>query len=316
VSLLMQELSKTVVPHARPRRRLLVIFNPAAGRSPRARLWAIVDRLERLGCEVSVRETAARGDAEALARAADSAELDAVAAAGGDGTINEVVNGLAASSLPLGVLPLGTGNVLANEIALPRDSGDLAAALATAQARPIWPGEIVAANGASRQFVMMAGIGFDAAVVSRLDERLKRRIGKLAFVLAIVEELVFYRPRRYRVRCDGTEHEAASLVVAKGHFYGGRFVLAPLARLDEPMLHLVLFKRAGRLAALRYLAAMALGVAHRLSDVAIVGGKSIVVTAMDDSEPAPVEADGDIVASLPVTIRVAERPLRLLRPAR
>jgi YegS/Rv2252/BmrU family lipid kinase len=292
-------------------RRLLIIFNPAAGRSPKRRLDAIVEQLGALGCIVVVRETTARGDAEAFAREADAARFDLVAAAGGDGTINEVVNGLSASELPLAVLPLGTGNVLANELGLPRHPKRLARLIASGTARPVWMGEI--ANGAigARRFVMMAGIGFDAAVVAGLDEALKRRVGKLAFVRAILAEIINYRRNRYSVRCDGVEHQVASAVVSKGHFYAGRFVLAPAARLDEPWLHLVLFMRTGRVAALKYLAAMALGIAHRLSDIRILRTTELTV-----SEPggAVVEGDGDIVAKLPVQIRVAEKPLLLIQP--
>jgi diacylglycerol kinase family enzyme len=103
----------------------------------------------------------------------------------------------------------------------------------------------------------------------------------------------------------------ASAVISKGHFYAGRFVLAPDARLDEPWLHLVLFMRTGRIAALKYLAAMALGMAHRLSDIQILRTTEVTV-----SEPggAVVEGDGDIVAKLPVQIRVAARPLLLIQP--
>jgi diacylglycerol kinase (ATP) len=292
-------------------RRLLVIFNPAAGRSPKRRLRAILEQLEALGCVVVVRETAARGDAETFAREADAELFDVVAAAGGDGTINEVVNGLSASNLPLAVLPLGTGNVLANELGLPRGAKRLAMLVASGAARPVWMGEI--ANGAigARRFVMMAGIGFDAAVVAGLDEALKRRVGKLAFVRSIVAEIVNYRRSRYSVTCGGVEHSVASAVISNGHFYGGRFILAPAARLDEPWLYLVLFMRTGRVAALKYLAAMAFGVAHRLSDIQILRTTEVTV-----SEPggAVVEGDGDIVAKLPVQIRVAERPLLLIQP--
>jgi diacylglycerol kinase (ATP) len=291
-------------------RRILVIFNPAAGRSPRRRLRAVLGRLAALGCAVTLRETAARGDAEGLARAADPERFDAVVAAGGDGTINEVANGLDAR-LPLGILPLGTGNVLAHEARLPSGGREVAALLAHGAARPIWTGEIVGADGTQRRFLMMAGLGFDAGVVARLDERLKQRVGKLAFALAIVAELVRYRPARFAVTCEGVRREAASAVVVKGHFYGGRFVLAPAARLDQPYLWLVLFKRPGRLAAIRTLVALGLGRVHRLADV------EIVRTCRVDLElpvGAKIEGDGDIVATLPVTIRVAAEPLRLIQP--
>src|SRR6185437_2820449 len=136
--------------------------------------------LERLGAAVSLCETNAPRHAEALARAADPALVDAVVAAGGDGTINEVVNGLAESPLPLGILPLGTANVLAGEIGLPRRAMDVARILAFAPARPAWPGEVWAeAALTGRRFLIMAGIGFDADVIEALDLPLKRRLARL-----------------------------------------------------------------------------------------------------------------------------------------
>jgi diacylglycerol kinase (ATP) len=287
-------------------RRLLVIYNPAAGRNPRGRLDAILEHLRMLGSSVVLRETAARGDAEAIARAADPAEFDAVAAAGGDGTINEVVNGLAASPLPLAILPLGTGNVLANELGLPHAPRRIAELAAFGREAAIWTGEIGA-----RRFVAMAGIGFDAAVVAGIDEALKRRVGKLAFVWQIIVQLWRYEPRRFRVVCDGTEYSPASAVIAKGRFYAGRFVLAPGARIDEPALHLVLFGSTGRGAALRYLAALPLGLTHRLRDVTILRTQSLSVHA---PVGMPVEGDGDVLAHLPVTIRVSDRPILVVQP--
>jgi diacylglycerol kinase (ATP) len=293
----------------RPRlapRRLLVIYNPAAGRHPRRRLDAILEQLRDLGSAVVLRETQARGDAEAIARDADPTSFDAVAAAGGDGTINEVVNGLAESTLPLAILPLGTGNVLANELGLPKAPRRLAELAAFGREGAIWTGEI---DG--RRFVAMAGVGFDAAVVAGLDEALKRRIGKLAFVWEIIRQLVRYEAHRYRIVCEATEHRPASAVIAKGRFYAGRFVLAPAARVDEPALHLVLFQRGGRAAALRYLAALALGLTHRLRDVTILRTQSLTILGPVGMK---IEGDGDILAILPVTVRVSDRPLLVVRP--
>jgi diacylglycerol kinase (ATP) len=298
-----------VAGSARPRsapRRLLVIYNPAAGRRPRRRLDIILSYLTELGSAFVLRETGARGDAEAIARAADPAEFDAVVAAGGDGTINEIVNGLAESALPLAILPLGTGNVLANELGLPHSPRRLAALAAFGAEKRIWTGEVGA-----RRFVAMAGIGFDAAVVAGLDEALKRRIGKLAFVWQIIVQLWRYEAQRYRIVCGEAEHLPASAVIVKGRFYAGRFVLAPAARLDEPALHVVLFGRTGRSAALRYLAALVVGMTHRLRDVTILPTQSLTILGPSGM---PVEGDGDIIATLPVTIRISDRPLFVVGP--
>jgi diacylglycerol kinase (ATP) len=293
-------------------RRLLVIFNPTAGHRKRRRLQRWIAALEALGAAVTLRETQAPRHAEALARAAEPALFDAVAVAGGDGTINEAVNGLAASALPLAILPLGTANVLAAEIGLPRGIDALARLAALGSPSPVWPGEALpVAAGEGRRFLVMAGIGFDADVVAALDLALKRRTGKLAYVVSILGRLRDYRPAAYRAELDGAVVEGASLVAAKSHFYGGRFVLAPKARLDDPVLQVAIFQSAGRAAAMGYLAAMGLGLLPYWRSFRVVPATSLRL-----SEPAgaPVQLDGDIQLTLPIRLRVAATPLSLIRP--
>src|SRR5204863_6128250 len=118
-------------------------------------------------------------DAERLAREAD-ADFDVIVAAGGDGTVHAVVNGLRGRAIPIGMVPLGTANVLAREIGLPRRAAPLAALIAAAPARPIWPGRIGA-----RLFVMMASAGFDSETVAAIHPLLKARAGRLAFACAM-----------------------------------------------------------------------------------------------------------------------------------
>lgn len=287
---------------AAPARRLLVIHNPTAGgwrRKPRfARALA---ELERLGCRVDVRRTEARGDAERLARTARGEDYDLVVAAGGDGTINEVVNGLVHSGLPLGVVPLGTANVFASEIGLP--AGMRSAASFTARA-PIVPVHVGSANG--RCFSLMAGAGFDALVVAGVDGRLKRLCGKCAYVFESLLRMASWRAAPYVVTIDGKRHEAASVIIAKGRFYAGRYVVAPAAHLPAPSFQVVLFQKGGRLAVMRYGLALLLNAIPRLSDVAIVEGK---VVEIEGPPGEPVQGDGDIVASLPLRVAIAERVL-------
>jgi YegS/Rv2252/BmrU family lipid kinase len=293
-------------------RRILVIVNPAAGRPKRSarRLGRVVAELERRGCTVVVRRTRGPAEAERLARAAEPA-FDLIVAAGGDGTVNEVVNGLAGSSLPMAVLPLGIGNVLAHEIGLPRQPAELARVIADGPPLPVWPGRV-----GDRLFVAMTGVGFDAEVVGALDQRLKRRVGKLAFVWAIVLCLHRYRPHELIVEADDNIHRAASVIIATGRLYAGRFVIAPDARLGDPRLHVVLFRNAGRVAALRFLGAMMLGVLHRRSDVLIVTARRVSVAASGAaSDRARVEIDGEIGAGLPIAVEIAPTPLLLVHPA-
>lgn len=254
-----------------------------------------------------MRETACRGDAERFAAAASARDFDRLVVAGGDGTVNEVINGLADHRIPVAIVPLGTANVLAAELGLPAGPGAIADAIVNGAVRPIALGTVN-----DRRFTMMAGIGFDAQVVAHVSLNLKRLVGKIAYVVEALRQLRHYRPTVYDVAVDGRVYRAASVIVANGRFYGGRFVCAPLARLDAPEFQVCLFARAGRWHVLRYAAALAFGYLHRLGDVAIVPASRVAV-----AEPSaePVQGDGDVIARLPAQIEVLTDRLRLVVPA-
>ena len=290
------------------RRRALIIVNPATGggRSARRRLAQVIAALERRGCIAIVRRAGPDiGDAERLAREAE-ADVDIIVAAGGDGTLNAVVNGIAAAPRPVALLPLGTANVLAREIALPREPERLAKLIAEGPVRAVRLGRVD-----RRLFLTTASSGFDAEIVAAVDPRLKRRLGRVAFLWAILLCLCRYRGGELSVRVDGTDHRAAAVIAAKGRFYAGSFVIAPDADLAEPMLDLVLFRRSGRLAIIRYLAALLLDRLPRRRDITLLRCSEALVSSTDS---IPVQADGDIVAHLPVSIGIAEKPLWLVRP--
>ena len=286
--------------------RLAVIFNPTAGPSRSRRFQLTLAALRRLGCKIEIRETQRRGDAQEIARTVDTATTDIVVAAGGDGTINEVINGLVGRDLPLALIPLGTANVLASEIGLSRAPKKVAQTIVAGIRRPICLGR---ANG--HWFSMMAGLGFDAHVVEAVSPPLKRLIGKGAYVFESLMEMIRYRPLEYELSLDGKAHKAASVIIANGHFYAGRYVAAPHANLREPILHACLLRRTGRRQCVRYAAALLLGRLHRLPDVSIVPAKHISLRA-----PAgePVQCDGDILGTLPLDVRVDENRLEMIFP--
>ncbi len=304
-------------------RRLLVIHNPTAGRRARRRFDRTIGALSALGCEIRIRRTGGRGDAESFARdAARTGDVDRVVAAGGDGTVNEVVNGLAGglagTPLPLAILPLGTANVLATEIGLSRDPARLAETIAGAEPRPVCLGRISPESDRSRMFAMMAGVGFDAHAVAGISHPLKRILGRGAYYAEILRQLVTFPFPTYRVSVDGTTHEAVSLVVAKGRYYGGRYVLAPEARLEDPRFHVCLFQRGGIRAALGYGLALQRGRIGESADFRIVAGCRVVIEAPPGSprQADPLQADGDIVSELPVVIETAPAALHLVMPGR
>lgn len=294
-------------------RRILIILNPTAGRAGRSakQLRRVVAELDRLGCRVVIRRTCASADAERLAREAEPA-FDLIVAAGGDGTVNGVINGLAGSARPFAVLPLGTGNVLAHNIGLPRAASALAKLIAEAPPLPVWP-----ARAGGRLFMAMTGVGFDAEVVRALDHRLKRRFGKLAFAWAILGCLRRYEKREFIVEADGGSHRVASAIIVRGPCYAGRFVIAPRARFTDPVLHVVLFSRTGRLMALRALAAMMLGVLPRLPEAATIVARRVSVDAEEagSGRPSSVHIDGEIAGAPPISIVIADTPLFLVGQA-
>lgn len=291
------------------RRHILIIVNPAAGRarSSERRLGRFVAALERQGCTVVLRRAGpSPGQVERLAGQAEPG-FDAIVAAGGDGTISAVVNGLGGRAVPFGVLPLGSANVLAREIRLPRAPEALASLITTGPVSPIWPGRV-----GERAFVMMASAGFDSEIVAALSPELKRRVGRLAFAWGFLVRLWHCPACELTVRADGVEYRAAAVVAAKGRHYAGPFVVAPGADLAEPVLELVLLDRRGRWAMLRYATALFLGRVPRLGDIAIVRARQASVAG---NRALPVQADGEIVGELPITLAVADRPLLLIRPA-
>lgn len=302
---------------AKAPRRLLVIYNRTAGGSRRRRFEAVLAELADFGCPMDVRPTGGPGDAGRFVAEADAGEHDLVVAAGGDGTINEVVNGLvclpgARSHPPLAILPLGTANVLAAELGLEINPRKIAAMIARGAVQPVCLGQVEGAGGRARVFSLMAGVGFDARVVEGIDLRMKRALGKLAYVLESGRQMLRRQPPPLQVTLDGKHFEAASVVVSNARFYAGRFLLAPEARLDEPQLHACLFCCGDPFNTLRYAVALQRGHLPWSRGFEIVTGKDIRV---DGQAGAPLQADGDVVTRLPARIRPLPDAMRLVVPS-
>ena len=299
---------------------MLLIVNPTAGRRRRGLVDAVVTRVRAEGWAVDVVETAAAGDARRLAATCDAGRYGVIAVAGGDGTINEVVNGLAGRGVDapaVGIVPLGTANVLAHELGLGSSATAVARTMTAGRELLVQPGEAI--NGAgTRCFSLMAGAGFDAKVVAGVSAPLKRRLGRAAYVWRSLVEARRYRPVRYQVEIDGVRHEASSVIVTRSRHYAGPYVVAPKAALGEPLLHVCLFERWGRSHTFRYGLALLLGRLPRTAGYRVVSGRSVRVSVLSDAgelREQPVQIDGDNALTLPVSIGLAAGAVRLLRPA-
>ena len=300
------------MPPAAPR-RVLVVFNPIAGRRRHRLFRRTLDRLIAAGCVVTVRETGGPGDAEAFAREANlDAPTDVVAAAGGDGTLNEVVNGLAAMdprTIPpaLATVPLGTINVLAWEIGLPVRPDAIAEMIASGPTVAFRPG---LAGG--RRFMLTAGVGIDAAAVDHLSVTLKRLVGRTAYMVAAAHALIAEGTSAFEAIVDGKPFQASSVVVTHASRYASPQIAAPGAALTDDHLHALVSLGRRRRDLVRYAMAWSRGRLPEQPDIRILPARSIETAAPADK---PVQLDGDLHLRTPVTITLDPRPLQLVVPA-
>jgi diacylglycerol kinase (ATP) len=288
--------------------RMVIVFNPVAGRRRAHLLWRVLDVLVANGVRLELAETCRAGHAELLTREAVGRGEPMVVAAGGDGTIAEVANGLIGSGARLGIIPLGTANVLAHELGLPFSPKAVAAALAFGRTTTLWPGVASSARG-SRLFVQMLGVGFDAHVVHRVSFPMKKLLGKGAYVLRSVVEATRYSYTPIRLRLDEVETQAASVIVSKGRLYGGRFRLAADAMPGEPGFSVVLFDLGGPGAAMMYGGALPLNLLGRAPGVRRVRANRVDFIG---NEPVPAQADGDPAGCGVISVTNASAPIQVV----
>jgi len=282
----------------------VVILNPAA-RSEKAKRWrARVESIAR-GCVICA--TSRAGEAEALARHAAEEGFEKIVAAGGDGTINEVVNGLAGSNAALGLLPIGTMNVFATELGLP--AHDLQLCWNIIQGENTRLVDLPSANG--KYFVQLAGVGLDAQVVKETSLTLKRNFGPLSYLISAAQIAARQPPRLFLESEDSSIEEGSFVLVGNGRLYGGPFPFFKHAIIDDGLFDVIAFKQLGYLEIIKYLQDVVFSSEIRVPEIEYFQTRRLRVTS--DSE-VPVELDGELVGSCPVEFQVRERTLRVLTP--
>lgn len=286
--------------------RIRIVHNERAGAHNTARFSAVLNRLQSHGHTCEILTTRKAGDAASFVGSANTAGIDLVVIAGGDGTINDALQGISSNTPPLGLLPLGTANVLAHEIGMGTDPDEIATCLMACNTLDVRPGVV---NG--RRFIMMTSVGLDAQVVSDMPRTLKKRLGKLAYLVQGLQTLARYAPPQIEVQIDGTATRAATIIVNRGQRYGGRFVLASNARLSDPRFVASIVPDVGRLALFARFLAIPLGLVNRLSLVQQIAGTQIEITG---PQGHPVQADGDIIAQLPVRVTLDDLVIKLCVP--
>jgi YegS/Rv2252/BmrU family lipid kinase len=287
--------------------RIKLIANPVSGGGARPRIQSAMAELQRLGAEVDLCMTRTRGDARTFAEQACSEGCDRILAAGGDGTLNEVVNGAAATGMPIAFLPLGTVNVFALEAGIPGRLEQACALAVQGAPRMITAGRI---NG--ELFLLMVSAGWDAEAVARLRPGVKRIFGRLAYAVSALEALLLQKPAPLQlVLPDGSCHAGFGVVVSNCRYYGGHYVVNRGASMFRDDLEVCLLRREGRLALLKFAWALLL---KRPLQAPLVEFMSITGAELRGGNVA-VQADGDAWGALPVHLEAVPRAVAMVLPA-
>jgi diacylglycerol kinase (ATP) len=287
---------------------VLVIANPAAGRGRGGRdARKLCCALEKRGVRTELAITANHGHA---ARLASETDADVLAAVGGDGTSNEVINGIGNREIPLGVLPCGTVNVVAGEFGLPRDPEKAAAVIAGGQTRRIDLGEI---NG--QRFLFGAGAGFDGAVA---EKACHYRTGKCTlwdWVRAVTRTGLTYSFPGVRVTADGKAVDRPAQYAVTGNFRysAGLFPLTPKAVYDDGLLDVCLLHDFSFLKMVHFLGAVWSPAFLERKDVTWLRAREITL-APEDDEAVPLQVDGDAAGLIPAAVRVLPAAASILVP--
>jgi YegS/Rv2252/BmrU family lipid kinase len=295
--------------------RICVIFNPAA-RGNKARHFR--HHLGDLTAECAFKPTAAVGDARRLAAAAVAESFETIVAAGGDGTVNEVLNGI--SDAPngfektrLGVLPLGTVNVFARELKIPLKIEQAWEVLQRGRETKIdLPRVDFFADGVPQKqyFCQLAGAGLDARAIELVDWSHKKKIGPFAYVIAGLKALREKKPQ-ITVRVNGQSATGELVLVGNGRLYGGSFAIFTQANLRDGVLDICVLSRANWWTLLRCAPGLLLWGKLPASAVLSLNAATFELTS---ESPAAFELDGEWVGKLPVTFSIAREKLRLVAP--
>jgi diacylglycerol kinase (ATP) len=295
-----------------------LIYNPNAGRFRRGHgqlLQRIIQTLEEHGHRVTPVGTTGPGAATDIARDATGRGADLILSAGGDGTLNEVLNGVAHSDVPLGIIPAGTANVLGVELQI---SGGPAAAAGDVHN---WIPRRIAlgllrneANPHGRHFALMAGAGLDAKIVYDIDAGLKARLGKGAYWIAGFSQLGRKFPE-FQARTDGQTVQCSFALASRVRNYGGDIEIARRASLLTDAFETVLFEGSQSWVYLRYFLGVLTASLDKVKGVTMVQTRELAFECASDPR-IYVQVDGEYAGNLPARIEIVPQALTMLLPER
>jgi YegS/Rv2252/BmrU family lipid kinase len=286
---------------------LALIANPASGSFSLRRFDQALKLLRQNGLAPEVLMTRSAEDGRRFAtELCQRHRKPLIIASGGDGTVNDVLNGITTPEALLAVLPLGTTNVLARELGI-SSVADAVRRIVRGESRPLPVGLLESDSGVRRHFLLMAGIGIDGAVVAGVRGAEKGRFGKGAYLLAAYRMLRDWPDATFTVSANGTSRECHTLIVSNAVRYGGSFRLAPAADLFAPSLELVCLSGCRRRDYLRFALALLFGYRGDTAGVERIPAQEAVI-----SGNAAIQLDGDFVGHAPARISVSPAFVRLV----
>lgn len=292
-------------------KNILIILNPAAHSEKAGRL---PERIREISGDVEMRMSTMPGEAEQIARNAVAEGFSTIVAAGGDGTINEVMNGIMSAGgkdVTLGILPVGTMNVFAVELGIPINALEKAWEI-------IMNGEvryldlpICSSEGVERCFVQLAGVGLDAEVVRRTTRESKKALGPLSYLLSLAQ-VAGQKPPPITIKShDGVLRTGSFVLLGNGRFYGGPFTMFRQGSPMDGLLDVLVFQSQSPWDLLRYMHAILIGQHTELKDVEYLQTSYLELSS---EEPVPYELDGEMVGYLPLTFSLRPAALPVLAP--
>jgi YegS/Rv2252/BmrU family lipid kinase len=293
----------------------VLIYNPTAGKLKRNNqriLHRTIEALSAAGLSVTTVPTTGPGTAAALARTAIEHGADLVLALGGDGTINEIANGVVGSDVPLALLPGGTANCLGIETGMGTDPVKAVKKLAGCVPRRIAAGRVTC-HGVDRYFLAMVGVGLDAQIVSEVNPKIKKATGKFAYWVAGFKQMV-KRVNVFEVRVGDAETKLCGFFLASRlRNYGGDLVIATTASLLSRTFDTLRFEGSNPLRYIGYMMGVLVRQHKKLPGVDSEAARTIEFNPLTN-RVVYVQADGELIGTLPARVQICEDALTLLTP--
>ncbi len=285
-----------------------LIWNPFAGnpQNNKRDINLIVNYLKERAYEVAKKETEGPLTAIEIAKEAVKSNYSIIYAFGGDGTINEIINGICGSNVVLGIIPKGTANLLAREINMPLNIKK--ALLALDKAKPV---SVNLGRANNRYFILMLGIGYDAYVISKIKLEHKLKWGKLAFAYQAMKQSFIYDYPYFTIKFNQKEVKSTFAVVSLSKEYGSIFSLTPQAKLTQDYFQICLFRGAGSISYWKYFFYAVANAHFKLKDVQLDFSEEIEIYS--DKEMW-TQLDGELYCKLPVKISLVRNAVKILVP--